>query len=62
MSPQSDPRYLGWLEAIEVDGVSLTTWEMEFIASLRARFDRGQDRLSETQAEILERIYAERTP
>lgn len=57
----SDKRHEGWLETIERDGRNLTTWEQEFVESLRERVDRGQT-LSEKQAAILERIYAEKTP
>ena len=49
------------LEAIEHQGVNLTTWEEEFVESLRSQFDAGRD-LTERQLETLERIYAQRTP
>ena len=50
-----------WLDAIESDGVNLSPWEEDFIASIRSQVDRGRD-LSEKQLEIVERIYTERTP
>jgi hypothetical protein len=50
-----------WLTACEQDGVNLSTWEQDFIESLRTQRQSGR-RLSEKQAEILERIYAEKTP
>lgn len=59
MSTSAD--WLAWLEAVETDGVNLTAWETDFIESLREQVDRGRT-LSERQAEILERIYAEKTP
>lgn len=49
------------LEAIEHEGVNLTPWEEDFIESLRAQMDTGRP-LTERQVEILERIYAKRTP
>ncbi len=49
------------LEAIEHLGVNLTTWEEEFVASLRSQFDAGRE-LTDKQLETLERIYAQRTP
>ena len=62
LSGRDDPRHVEWLEAIEIDGRNLTTWEEEFVGSIRDRFDRGWTSLTEKQAEILERIYAEKTP
>ena len=49
------------LDAIEREGVNLTSWEESFIASLRVQIDAGRS-LTEKQAQQLERIYAERTP
>lgn len=50
-----------WLDAIESDGVNLSPWEEDFIASIREQLGRGR-KLSEKQLEIVERIYTERTP
>jgi hypothetical protein len=61
-SGREDDRFLAWLERIESEGRNLSTWEEEFVASIRERFDRGWSTLTERQAEILERIYAEKTP
>ncbi len=60
-----------WLESVEVTGKELTEWEDNFIKSLRNQ--RTADRkytinnipgfiFSEKQADILERIYANKTP
>lgn len=49
------------LETVERYGVNLTAWEEEFIGSLRAQLSAGRQ-LSERQVEVLERIYAEKTP
>ena len=50
-----------WIDTIQEQGVNLTKWEEDFISSLNEQ--RGSNRkLSERQAEILERIYSEKTP
>jgi hypothetical protein len=49
------------LETIERNGVNLTVWEESFVESLRTQRSAGRD-LSEKQLQMLERIYAERTP
>jgi len=54
--------YLSWLEAIEAEASDeLTPWETDFIDSVGPRL-RGGQIPSEKQAEILERIYSEKTP
>jgi hypothetical protein len=50
-----------WLSAIEEDSDGLTKWEEGFVDSLRDQFDRTGS-ISDRQEEILERIYAEKTP
>lgn len=50
-----------WINWIEEEGVDLTTWEKDFVASIREQLD-SRKRISEKQEEILERIYAEKTP
>ena len=62
MGETSDERYSKWLDLIETEGLNLTPWEEDFIESIRNRFDRGWRTLSDKQADILERIYAEKTP
>lgn len=59
---KENPLYEQWLEAIESEGLNLTTWELKFIEDMRDRFDRRQTALTPSQAEQLERIYSERTP
>ena len=49
------------IEAIERQGVNLTSWEEDFVESLRSQFDAGRE-LTDKQLETLERIYAQRTP
>lgn len=58
MSPDVIERMLN---TIEDEGRNLTKWEEGFVMSLREQFDeRGT--ISERQTEILEGIYAEKTP
>lgn len=53
--------HLQWLDKIAEDGTRLTTWETDFVESLAEQLGAGRY-LSEKQAEILERIYSEKTP
>lgn len=56
-------KWKSWLESIEEDGKNLTPWEEDFISDLRDKFDNyPRVYLSERQADVLERIYAEKTP
>jgi hypothetical protein len=50
-----------WLAEIARSGVNLTVWEGEFVESMQARREADRD-LTERQADVLERIYAEKTP
>ncbi len=50
-----------WFGVIETDSDGLTEWEEEFVESTAAQFAR-RGTLSDKQVEILERIYAEKTP
>jgi hypothetical protein len=47
------------LENLERMGGNMTTWEEEFIGSVRAVIDAGRE-LTENQAATLARIYAQR--
>ena len=49
-----------WLSEILDKGVNLTSFETDFVESLETK--PRPLRLSEKQAEILERIYSQRTP
>lgn len=50
-----------WLDQIEQNGRGLTKWEEDFVESVSEQFiDTGS--ISDKQEEILERIYAEKTP
>ena len=50
-----------WIEVIQTEGANLTKWESDFIDSLDEWIKSGR-KLSEKQIEILERIYANKTP
>ena len=46
-----------WLAMLETEGVNLTSWEVDFLDSLRDQRRQGR-RLSDRHSEILERIYS----
>ncbi len=50
-----------WLGRIETEGRNLTKWELDFVESIKDQF-RERHCISDRQEEILERIYAEKTP
>ena len=50
-----------WIEIVNTEGRNLTAWERSFMESITDQFE-GSGSLSERQTEILERIYAEKTP
>lgn len=51
----------GWADQILDAGRGVTKWELDFVHDIYySRIDEGKE-LSVRQAEILERIYAERT-
>lgn len=59
--PQTIKTYQDWIETIITQASDdLNDWENSFIDSLFNRLEQG-DNLSERQAEILERIYSEKT-
>jgi hypothetical protein len=49
-----------WFDTLEEEGVNLSTWEMEFVASVKEQFER-RGTLSDKQIDVLERIYADKT-
>lgn len=50
-----------WIEKIQEEGRGLSDWEAWFIESIADQLtERGT--ISDRQEEILERIYAEKTP
>ncbi len=60
-TPNTDENADEFLTALESPHKELTAWEEDFLDSLREQ--RGEGRhLSDRQFEILERIYAEKTP
>lgn len=58
---QNDKPIELWINTIQVKGRGLTEWEENFVESVSRQFDK-KGTLSDKQIEILERIYAERTP
>ena len=61
MNKKDDPIVLfSWLEACEENIDRLSVWEMGFIENIRKTLDK-YGKLSEKQADTLERIYAEKS-
>lgn len=50
-----------WIDTINHEGRNLSKWEKDFMESITEQFERTHS-LSEKQKEIVERIYAEKTP
>lgn len=50
-----------WLHSLETEGHGLTTWEEEFITDLQSQVDETGT-LSERQEQLLETLYANKTP
>ena len=50
-----------WVQALKDEGRELTSWEEGFVSSIDDKLDRGVQ-LSDREIEILERIYADKTP
>lgn len=50
-----------WIQTINEEGRDLTKWEDDFMESVTEQFEeRGT--VSDKQEEIIERIYADKTP
>lgn len=66
----SKPRAIleNWIESIQSQGRNLTKWEEDFVESTHLQLLRyggnspGALSLNKRQEDILERIYAEKTP
>lgn len=58
---QDESTLRDWLYAIEMRGKGLTEWEENFTESIERQLD-ANGCISPKQEEILERIYAEKTP
>lgn len=50
-----------WLDELEANPEKLTPWEVDFVESVIIQFKFKKD-LTEKQENVLERIYAEKTP
>jgi hypothetical protein len=59
--PQSREVYASWVNALRDESSErLTSWESDFLDSIEGRLAFHKD-LTQRQAEILERIYTEKT-
>lgn len=59
--PQGNEVYRSWVNAIINEAQDkLSEWETNFVNSIENQLDMGRT-LSQRQAEILERIYADKT-
>lgn len=60
--PQSIEVYQGWIDTIKEEALDkLNQWEFDFIISLDLQICGNYRLPSQKQAEILERIYTEKT-
>lgn len=50
-----------WITVVNEEGHNLSKWELDFMDSITEQF-ASRNWLSDRQEEILERIYAEKTP
>lgn len=50
-----------WVDLIQTEGRGLTDWEKQFIANVAGQL-HYEGGISERQEEILEGLYAEKTP
>ena len=58
--PQPIEVYQSWINQLMEVSEELTQWETNFVENISDRLDRGSN-LTERQAEILEKIYVEKT-
>lgn len=57
-----DPKVIQhFIDTVNEDGMDLTAWELNFMESITEQFEKYK-KLSFKQVEILERIYANKTP
>lgn len=50
-----------WINKVNEEGRGLTPWEVDFMESITDQFETC-GRLTDKQEEVLERIYANKTP
>ena len=60
ITKQDQEKWQSWIDALRSPRRELTSWESDFIDSIETQI-HDQERMSEKQAEILERIYAEKS-
>ena len=59
---ENDAAIIGeWIETVNDLGRNLTDWEIQFMESITDKFYRT-DHISDREEEILEGIYADKTP
>jgi len=59
--PKSKDVLQHFITTVNEEGINLNKWELDFMESITDQFELS-GRLSPKQAEILERIYSEKTP
>lgn len=50
-----------WINTINEEGRNLSKWELDFMESITDQFE-SKNWISDKQEEIVERIYADKTP
>lgn len=50
-----------WINTINDEGINLSKWEQDFMESITEQWERRRS-VSDKQEEIIERIYADKTP
>jgi len=50
-----------WIDTINEEAINLSKWEQDFMESVTEQFER-KGSVSDKQEEIIERIYADKTP
>lgn len=58
---RSDRDLSAWIEAVNDDGVNLTSWEEEFMRDITKKWAKRRV-LSDKEQDVLERIYTDRVP
>lgn len=61
MDKEKEKLHRWWIETIQNEGRYITKYEEDFVQSMEDWLDEGRN-LTERQAEILEKIYVEKTP
>lgn len=64
MAGADTEKVVNWLECIARDATNLTPWEEQFVADMQDKVDKYGNRamFTQAQADVVERIYTQRTP